>query len=101
MISNYNYRPLFYFSMTFFSTYILWFAGAYVSFQEDTSSKYMLFMLSGLVAPFFISAIMIWKSQNPAVQKDFINRLIDPRRIRLKMIPVFFLIMPFLKLLNR
>ena len=35
MISNYTYKPLFYFFMTFLATFSLWFAGAYFSFQED------------------------------------------------------------------
>ena len=94
MISDYNYTPLFYFSMTFLATYVLWFTGAYVSFQEDISSLAYLLLLPGLMAPFLISVAIIWRSKNAALKKDFVNRIIDPRRIRPEMLPVFIFIMP-------
>lgn len=94
MISNYKYRPLFYFSITFLVTYTLWFAGSYVSFQDDKSGLYMLLMLPGLMAPFLISLVIISKSKNSDLKKDFVNRLINFRLIRPKMLPLFFLIMP-------
>jgi hypothetical protein len=80
--------------MTFLATYVLWFAGAYVSFQEDISHLYMLLMLPGLMAPFLISVVMIGTSKNSEVKKDFVNRLVNPRPIRLKMLPAFLFIMP-------
>ena len=94
MISNYNYKPVLYFFMTFLSTYALWFAGAYASFQEDISHLYMLLMLPGLMAPFLISAVMIGRSKNSELKKDFVNRLINPRLIQPKMLPAFLFIMP-------
>lgn len=93
MISNYKYKPLFFFSMTFLVTYALWFAGAYVSFQDE-SGLYMLLMLPGLMAPFLISLVMILKSKNSDLKKDFVNRLINLRLIQPKMLPVIVLIMP-------
>lgn len=94
MISNYKYKPLFFFSMTFLATFALWFAGAYVSFQDDKSGLYMLLMLPGLMAPFLISLVMILTSKNSDLKKEFVNRLINPRLIQLKVLPVLFLIMP-------
>lgn len=93
MISNYKYKPLFFFSMTFLVTYALWFAGAYVSFQDE-SGLYMLLMLPGLMAPFLISLVMILTSKNSDLKKDFVNRLINLRLIQPKMLLVIFLIMP-------
>ena len=93
MISNYKYKPLFFFSMTFLVTYALWFAGAYVSFQDE-SGLYMLLILPGLMAPFLISLVLILKSKNSDLKKDFVNRLINLRLIQPKMLPVIFLIMP-------
>lgn len=95
MISDYNYKPIFYFSMTFLATYVLWFAGAYVSFQENISSLTYLFMLPGLMAPFLISVVMIGRSKNSDLKSDFVNRLFNLRLIQPKMLPVFILIMPF------
>lgn len=94
MISNYKYKPLFYFSMMFLATFALLFVGAYVSFLDDKSGLYMIFLLLGLMAPFLISLVMIFASKNSDLKKDFINRLINPRLIQLKMLPAFLLIMP-------
>ena len=94
MIPNYKYKPGIYYAATFIVTYVLWFAGAYVSFQDD-SGLYMLLMLPGLMAPFLISLVMIFVSKNSDLVKDFINRLINLRLIEPKMLPVFFLLMPF------
>ncbi|TFH42252.1 MAG: CPBP family intramembrane metalloprotease [ANME-2 cluster archaeon] len=93
MISKYKYKPLFYFSMTFLVTYALWFAGAYVSFRDE-SGLYMLLLLPGLMAPFLISLVLILKSKNSDLKKDFVNRLINLRLIQLKMLPALILIMP-------
>lgn len=94
MIPNYKYKPRVYFAATFIATYALWFAGAYVSFQDDISGMYMLFMLPGLMASFLISLGMIFASKNLDLKKDFVNRLINLRLIQPKMLPVFFLLMP-------
>jgi len=94
MILNYKYKPGIYFVATFIATYALWFAGAYVSFQEDKSGLYMLFMLPGLMAPFLISLVMIFASKNSDLKKDFINRLINLKLIQPKVLPAFVLIMP-------
>lgn len=94
MISNYKYKPKLYFFTVFIVTYTLWFAGAWVSFQDGISGLYMLFMLLGMIAPFIISAVMIAASKNSDLKKDFINRLINPRLIQVKMLPAFLLIMP-------
>jgi len=95
MIPNYKYKPGIYYAATFIVTYVLWFAGAYVSFQEGRGGLYMLLMLPGLMAPFLLSLVMIFASKNSDLIKDFGNRLINLRLIRLKMLPVFFLLMPF------
>jgi membrane protease YdiL (CAAX protease family) len=94
MIAGYKYNPKAYFITTFTVTYAFWFAGAWASFQEDKSGLYMLFMLPGMMAPFIISAVLIAASKNAALKRDFINRLINPRLIQLKMLPVFLLFMP-------
>jgi len=95
MIPNYKYKPGIYYAATFIVTYVLWFAGAYVSFQEGRGGLYMLLMLPGLMAPFLLSLVMIFASKNSDLIKDFGNRLINLRLIRLKMLPAFFLLMPF------
>jgi uncharacterized protein len=94
MLTNYTYKPRFYFVTTFLVTFALWLAGAYCSFREDLKDLYMLFMLPGLMAPFLISLVMMLMSKNSALKKDFLNRLINPALIQPKILPAFFLIMP-------
>ena len=94
MISNYTYKPHSYFFMAFFATFSLWFAGAYFSFQGENNRLYMILMLPGLMAPFLISQVMILISKNEDVKKDFLNRLINPRLIQLKMLPILVFLVP-------
>lgn len=100
MITNYTYRPRFYFTVTFLVTFVVWFAGAYVSFREDLKGLYMLFMLPGLMAPFLLSLWMIYSSKNVQLKKDFFNRVTNLRLIDPKTLPVFFLIMPLVVLVS-
>ncbi len=94
MISNYTYKPHYFFLNTFIATFSLWFAGAYFSFQGENNGLYMLLMLPGLMAPFLISLVMILISKNTDVKNDFLNRLINPRLIQLKTLPLFVFLMP-------
>jgi hypothetical protein len=96
----FRYQPVLYFSLTFLVTFALWFAGAYLSFQDDGSGLYMLLLLPGLMAPFFISLVFIFTSRNAEVKKDFLNRLLNPRLIRLKLLPVMLLLMPLAVLVS-
>ena len=100
MISNYKYNPKVYFLITFIITYVLWFAGAYVSYQDDKGVLYVLFMLPGLMTPFLVSVVMIMRSKNSELKKDFFNRLINPRLIQIKMLPAFLFLMPLSVLIS-
>jgi membrane protease YdiL (CAAX protease family) len=100
MISRFNYKPHYFFTATFSATFILWFLGAYVSFFSESKGLYMLFMLPGLMAPFVISLIMILRSRNMGLKKDFFNRLINPGLIQKKTLPALFLLMPFSVLIS-
>ncbi len=94
MISTYHYKPRFYFIAVFVSTFLLWFAGAWLSFTPAGKDGYMVFLLAGLIAPFAISATLIFTSGNPALKKDALNRIFNPALIRLKMLPIIVLLMP-------
>lgn len=100
MISNYNYKPYSFFLATFLTTFSLWFAGAYFSYNDDGKGLYMILMLPGLMAPFLLSLVMILKSSNVEVRNDFFNRLINPQLIQLKMLPIMLLLMPFSVILS-
>ncbi len=84
------YKPRLYYTLTFLTTYILWFTGAYFSFRD--SDYYMLFILPGLMAPFLISLLMIQGVTK--LKADFLDRLLNLRLIELKVLPLLILIMP-------
>ncbi len=94
MITTYEYKPKLYFTTTFLVTYILWFIGAYLSYQDNNSGNYMLFMLLGLMAPFLFSSLMVMTSKNIDMKKDFLNRLLNPRLIQPKIILFILFVMP-------
>jgi hypothetical protein len=97
---SFRYRPVWYFSLTFLVTFALWFIGAYLSFRDDGSGLYYLVLLPGLLAPFLISLVFIFGSRNRAVKQDFLNRLLNPRLMRLDMLPAMLLLMPFAVLVS-
>ncbi len=99
MIPNYKYKPGIYFTVTFIITYALWFPAAYLSFHDD-SGMYILLALLGMMVPFLVSLFMIFTSKNSDLKKDFINRLINLRLIRPKLLLAFFLIMPLTVLVS-
>ncbi|MBD3377465.1 CPBP family intramembrane metalloprotease [candidate division KSB1 bacterium] len=100
MISTYHYKPHFYFTLVFVSTFLLWFAGAYLSFTPAGRDVYMVPLLGGLIAPFVIAVSLIFTSGNSALKKDALNRIFNPALIRVKMLPILVLLMPLAVLLS-
>jgi len=94
MISQFNYQPVRYFTITFLVTFALWFLGAWLSFRPEANGLHMVFLLAGLAAPFLVSLVMIFRSGHREIKADYISRLIDPRRIRLETLPTFLFLMP-------
>lgn len=100
MITHYKYQPFIYFSTAFLVTFAFWFAGAYLSFQNEQSGLHMVFMLFGLMTPFLIAMGMVFKSKNSDLRKDFLNRLTNLRLFKVKYLPAFLLIMPISVLIS-
>ena len=98
MTTDFPYRPVRYFTVTFAATYVLWFAGAWASFNAP--SLYMPFMLSGLLVPFVVSWAMVLASGDRALKREHVKRLYDPKRLDTKSLPVFFLVMPVAVLIS-
>lgn len=100
MITDYVYKPVRFFLVTYLITWIAWFLAAYFSYQENGESIYILFMIPGLVAPFGTALWMILASKNAQLKKDFVNKLINLRLIKLSSIPAILLIMPITVVLS-
>ena len=68
-MSAYQYKPLRYFSVTFLVTFAFFFAGAYLSFQDEDSGRYMFLLLAGLFTPFVVALAMIFSSKDAVLKK--------------------------------
>lgn len=94
----FSYRPGRYFAVTFLATYVLWLIGAWASF--NAVALYMPLMLAGLLAPFIVSSVMVFASGDRALRREHVDRLYNPKRIDLKNLPVFLLVMPVAVLIS-
>lgn len=94
MQSEYTYRPIRFFLITFLGTWIPGFIAAYFSYQPGMQAIELLLMISGLLAPFITTMIMIYGSKNKKLINDFWDRL-RFSKINLKFLSVIFLLMPF------
>ena len=99
MHSSYRYKPVLFFLFTFLGTWIPWFIAAYFSYQNGMEKFQLLFMFPGLFAPFIVAFLMIYRSKNKLLIKDFWSRL-SINKIRLNYFPVILLLMPLVLFLS-
>jgi membrane protease YdiL (CAAX protease family) len=85
-----DFKALSYFTKTLIFTSVLWFIGAYYSFQKE-SGFYVIFLLLGLMSPFVVALFMFSYEQ----KKEFYNKLFNLQRVDVDFIPFMILIIPF------
>ena len=83
-----------YFTYTFILTALFWVIGAYFSF-EPNNQFYMVFLLLGLIVPFVMALIFIYKGKNGTLKKEFITKFTNFQDIDKKTLPYFLFLMPF------
>ncbi|MDQ5986828.1 MAG: hypothetical protein CSYNP_02561 [Syntrophus sp. SKADARSKE-3] len=88
------YHPKRFFSLTFFFSWILFFAAAYSSHHNTSESIIYLFFSLAVMTPALVTFYMIWGSGNPALKKDFWGRLLGLRLLRLKFVLFAIALMP-------
>jgi membrane protease YdiL (CAAX protease family) len=93
MNTEYIYKPVRFFLITFLITWIAWFIAAYFSYQNGMEGIQLLFMVPGLFAPFITVLIMLSEAKNKELRKDFLARL-NPKLIRPGYLAFIILIMP-------
>jgi membrane protease YdiL (CAAX protease family) len=79
---SYTYRPVLFFALTYLATWIPWALAIYVGSQPELAPYAALFQFIGLGAPCAVALLLVLNSDNPALKRDFKDRLINPRRIR-------------------
>jgi len=100
MTENFKYRPVLFFSLTFVATFALIAVGAFLSYSDELSGLTLPFIIAGMCAPFVISLVMIVRSGNAQVKREFVNRLINLKLINLKVLPIMILMMPLVVLVS-
>jgi uncharacterized protein len=93
MDTNFEYKPVRFFLITFLITWVSWFFAAWFSHQDGMEGLQLLFMIPGLLAPFIAVGVMISGMKNKPLRKDFWNRL-SLKKINPRTLPVILLIMP-------
>jgi hypothetical protein len=90
---NAKYDAKKYFTYTFIVTTIFWAIGAYYSF-EPNNQFYVVFLLLGLMVPFVIALIFIYKGKNELLKQEFKTKFTNFKDIDKKTLPFFFFLMP-------
>lgn len=91
---NHSYQPVRYFFWTLLITWAATFTAAYFSHHEELADKQFFLYLIALLTPFGVALAMIYGSRNRTLIKDFWNRIINLKRIRLRYLPALLLIIP-------
>lgn len=92
--TNYVYKPVQYFTITFLLTWITGFIVAYLSYPKGIDGIQFPILIFGLCAPTTAALIMIFGSKNKDLKQEFFDKL-RLRRMKLGTLPAIFLIMPF------
>jgi membrane protease YdiL (CAAX protease family) len=95
-----GYKPLSYFALVVSFSWAPWYFAAYYSYEPGMELYSILFQLMGLLGPFVAALNMIVNSGSQDLKRDFQERLVSLRLIRLTCLPIILLLMPFALLLS-
>ena len=88
------YKPVSFFTLTFFVTWVCWFAAPVLGDPENGDAIFIVLMLIGLLTPFASALYLTLASKNEALKKEFFNKLLNIRLIRPSSIPLFLVLFP-------
>lgn len=90
-----TYQPVRYYAWTYLVTFALLLMGAYLS-RVDSSGLFLVFIVPATMTPFAVSLVMVLRSKDPRLKKDFGRRIVDLRLIVPGMLPILLLAGPLL-----
>ena len=93
MLLKHIYKPVPFFLIAFFITWISWFLSAFFSYKDGMAAYQFAFLIFGLLGPATAAFIMMSSAKKKNLWKDFWSRL-TLRTIRLKFWLVLFLLFP-------
>ncbi len=96
MKETYRYKPVQFFLIANLATWTIWLIAAHFSYHESGWSNELISILEiiGLFAPLCAALWMIFTSKNRELKKNFFDKLLNLKFIKLWTIPAIFLILP-------
>jgi len=91
---NYDYRPTKFFVATFALSWSCWFLAAALATSEEREGAAFLFNGLGLFSPMIVALIVVFRSGNAALKRDFTQRLYRLRLISPRHLLATFLLPP-------
>ena len=95
-----TYRPAVFFLLVFLITWTAEFIAAYLIYREGMQGFQDLFMLLGICGPFIVTLIMFYRSKNPELWRDYVDRIVNFKRINPASVPVMLFMFPAVVLLS-
>jgi len=95
MTAQTTYKPARYYTWTYLITFVLLLIGAYVS-RVNTTGLFLAFIVPATMTPFLVSLVMMLRSKDPSLKRDFGRRIVNLRLIAPKMLPIMLLLGPLL-----
>ena len=95
MTAQTTYKPARYYTWTYLITFVLLLIGAYVS-RVNTTGLFLAFIVPATMTPFLVSLVMMLRSKDPSLKRDFCRRIVNLRLIAPKMLPIMLLLGPLL-----
>lgn len=89
-----NYLPLRYYAWTLLLTWAALFTAAWLSHQPNLAAWQTPFMLAGMLVPFAVAMVLIYRSGHRALVRDFKHRLLNLKLIRPRYRAVLLLLIP-------
>lgn len=96
---RHSYRPVQFFLLAFMLTWIPWLTAAHCSFKKGLEPYAFPFLLVGLLGPAVSAFLMICTSGSAALRADFIDRMVNFRRVNLPYISITILFWPVIVIL--
>ncbi len=88
------YKPFGFYLIAFLISWCCWFAAAGLSYREGTEQLSGLLVILGLLGPFLAAMVMIGRAKSPGLWKDYLDRLVNLKRIEPATVPLTLFLMP-------
>lgn len=93
-MENKIFKPKQFFTLTYLITYIFWIIAAVTSYQPGGEALFIIFLIPGMMAPFFSALWMINRDKTRIVWNSFKERIFNLRLINLPAFLLSLLIVP-------